>query len=97
RVVTPMKSVEASASAKPVIASDLPALSELVTHEKTGLLVPAGDTDAWAEAILSLLEQPERAAQMGRAGRQWVLEERTWQANAEKYDQLYRKILASEG
>lgn len=97
RVVTPMKSVEASASAKPVIASDLPALSELVTHEKTGLLVPAGEPDAWAEAILSLLEQPERAAQMGRAGRQWVLEERTWQANAEKYDQLYRKILASEG
>src|SRR5699024_10178632 len=44
RIVTPMKSVEASASGKPVIASDLPALAELVNHEKTGLLVPAEDT-----------------------------------------------------
>src|SRR5690625_3758562 len=51
RMVTPMKSVEASASAKPVLASDLPALAELVQHEKTGLLVPAEDTQAWAEAI----------------------------------------------
>lgn len=93
RVVTPMKSVEASASAKPVIASDLPALTELVNHDKTGLLVPAEDINAWAEAIRSLLEDPERAAQMGEAGRQWVLTERTWRANAEKYDRLYQEIL----
>ncbi|WP_082911878.1 glycosyltransferase [Enteractinococcus helveticum] len=94
RMVTPMKSVEASASAKPVIASDLPALSELVHHEKTGLLVPAEDPAAWAAAIASLLDNPDLARQMGQAGRQWVLEERTWQANAKKYDELYRQILA---
>src|SRR5699024_1693677 len=68
RIVTPMKSVEASASGKPVIASDLPALSELVNHEKTGLLVPAEHTVAWAEAINGLLDNPERAASMGHAG-----------------------------
>src|SRR5699024_8574949 len=87
RIVTPMKSVEASASGKPVIASDLPALAELVNHEKTGLLVPAEDTRAWAEAIAALLDHPARATAMGEAGRKWVLEERTWQANAEKYDE----------
>ena len=96
RTVTPMKSVEASASAKPVIASDLPALSELVNHGKTGLLVPAEDPVAWAEAIGSLLDDPQRAQQMGNAGREWVLEERTWQANAAKYNDLYRRILCSE-
>lgn len=96
RMVTPMKSVEASASAKPVLASDLPALTELVQHEKTGLLVPPEDPDAWAQAIGSLLDDPARARRMGQAGRQWVLEERTWQANAEKYDQLYQDILASQ-
>lgn len=93
RMVTPMKSVEASASAKPVMASDLPALSELVQHGRTGLLVPAEEPEAWAEGIAKLLNDPELARRMGRAGRQWVLEERTWQANAEKYDQLYRQIL----
>ena len=96
RMVTPMKSVEASASAKPVIASDLPALSELVNHHKTGLLVPAEDSKAWAHAIQELLDNPQRAAEMGRAGREWVLEERTWQANAQKYDWLYRSILSSK-
>ncbi len=96
RMVTPMKSVEASASAKPVLASDLPALSELVHHEVTGLLIPAGDPSAWAEAIGGLLDNPERAQQMGQAGRQWVLEERTWLANARKYDKLYRQILTQQ-
>ncbi|GAA4119641.1 glycosyltransferase [Enteractinococcus coprophilus] len=94
RMVTPMKSVEASASGKPVLASDLPALSELVHHEKTGLLVPAEDPAAWAAAIASLLDDPDLAHRMGTAGRQWVMEERTWQANAQKYDELYRRILA---
>src|SRR5699024_7655478 len=97
RMVTPMKSVEASASAKPVIASDLPALSELVNHEKTGLLVPAEDTGAWADAINGLLDNPAQAAAMGQAGRQWVLTERTWEANAEKYDRLYRSVLSQKG
>lgn len=96
RMVTPMKTVEASASAKPVIASDLPALSELVHHEKSGLLVPAEDPAAWAAAIASLLDDPDRAHQMGQAGRHWVLEERTWQANAKKYDELYRRILVEQ-
>ncbi|MDN6412136.1 MAG: glycosyltransferase, partial [Yaniella sp.] len=77
----------------PVIASDLPALSELVNHDKTGLLVPAEDTGAWADAINGLLDNPAQAAAMGQAGRQWVLTERTWEANAEKYDRLYREIL----
>ena len=96
RMVTPMKSVEASASAKPVMASDLPALSELVQHDKTGLLIPAEDPEAWAEGIAKLLNDPELARKMGQAGRRWVLEERTWQANAEKYDRLYRQILHNE-
>ncbi|GAA4473689.1 hypothetical protein GCM10023190_06240 [Enteractinococcus fodinae] len=96
RMVTPMKSVEASASAKPVMASDLPALSELVQHGKTGLLIAAEDSEAWANGITKLLDDPELARKMGQAGRRWVLEERTWQANAEKYDQLYRRILDNE-
>src|SRR5699024_7552100 len=62
RMVTPMKSVEASASKKPVIASDLPALAELVNHEETGHLVPGEDIQAWAEAIATLLDD-----QIGRA------------------------------
>ncbi|MFC0247229.1 glycosyltransferase family 4 protein [Citricoccus parietis] len=95
RAVTPMKSVEASASARPVVASDLPALAELVQDGRTGMLVPAEDPAALAAALRQLLEDPELARTMGRAGRNWALGERTWQANGRRYTQLYRSLLHS--
>ncbi|MDO5635000.1 MAG: glycosyltransferase family 4 protein [Micrococcus sp.] len=92
RTVTPMKSVEASASARPVIASDLPALAELVDPGITGLLAPAGDPGAWAAALLELAGDPERRARMGAAGRAWALATRTWRGNALRYRALYQSL-----
>lgn len=93
RAVTPMKSVEASASAKPVVASDLPALRELVKDQETGLLVAPGDVSAWALTLDALLDDELTRTRMGDSGRTWVLNERTWSANAVKYDALYRSLL----
>jgi glycosyltransferase involved in cell wall biosynthesis len=93
RSVTPMKSVEASASARPVVASDLPALAELVDHGVTGLLFHPEDPEDLARSLESLLADPARADDMGRAGRRWALAERTWAANAAKYGRLYRSLL----
>ncbi|MGM7669984.1 glycosyltransferase family 4 protein [Microbacterium sp. A93] len=89
RSVTPMKSVEASASARPVVASDLPALAELVDSGTTGLLVPAGDDRALAAALERLAGDPRERHRMGRAGRDWALQSRTWAGNAERYRDLY--------
>lgn len=94
RSVTPLKPVEASASALPVVASDLPALAELVDHGTTGLLVRPGDAEDLAAALDRLLTDSPLADRMGRAGRQWALAERTWSANAERYGQIYRSLLA---
>ena len=82
RSVTPMKTVEASAVGRPVVASDLPALAELVEDGRTGLLVPAEDPAALAEAL-------ER---LGAAGRQWALATRTWAGNARRYRDLYARL-----
>ncbi|MBR9975524.1 MAG: glycosyltransferase family 4 protein [Bacteroidetes bacterium] len=60
--------IEASAMGIPVIASDLGGPQELVSDGETGLLVPAGDVAALAEGIGCLLGDPQRAAEMGRAG-----------------------------
>ncbi|WP_136088627.1 glycosyltransferase family 4 protein [Auritidibacter ignavus] len=95
RTVTPMKSVEASASGKPVVASDLPALAELVDHGVTGILVPANNSRAWAEALERLLDSPEQRQAMGEAGRAWALKERTWAANEAKYTSLYKRLLTA--
>ncbi|WP_026538859.1 glycosyltransferase family 4 protein [Arthrobacter sp. 9MFCol3.1] len=82
RSVTPLKPVEAMASARPVVASDLPALAEIVEDRVTGFLAAAGDFAAFAGAIRDLLSDPDLAAKFGAAGRERVLQERTWAANA---------------
>lgn len=58
---------EASSVGRPVVASAIPALSEVVADHETGRLVPPGDVDAWAEALIGLLGDPARAAGAGRA------------------------------
>ena len=82
RSVTPLKPVEAMACARPVVASDLPALAEIVEDRVTGLLAEAGDPVSLADAIRELLTDPQLAAEFGAAGRERVLQERTWAANA---------------
>lgn len=61
--------VEAMAMAKPVVAFDHGALPEIVVSGETGLLVPADDEAAMAEAVVSLLRDPAQSRTMGQAGR----------------------------
>jgi glycosyltransferase involved in cell wall biosynthesis len=68
----PLVALEAMAAGKPVIATAVGGTDEAVQDGITGLLVPAGDADALAGAILGLLKQPERALRMGQAGRTLV-------------------------
>ncbi|NUP00465.1 MAG: glycosyltransferase [Nonomuraea sp.] len=92
RLVTPLKPVEAMALGKPVVLSDLPALSELVGSDGAGLLVPPGDPAALAKALAGLREDPARRAEMGEAGRAEVAAKRTWSRVAETYQALYRSL-----
>jgi len=57
--------IEAGAMKKPVIASDLPVISELVENENTGLLVSATNATEWARAINNLCFSPEKRKLMG--------------------------------
>jgi len=61
--------LEAAASGRPMIATDVPGCREVVEHGVTGLLVPARDTGSLAEAMISLLADDERCRRMGRAAR----------------------------
>lgn len=60
--------LEAMASGLPVIASDVGAISELVSHGETGLLVAARDGHSLFAAVEALLQDPELGRRMGRAG-----------------------------
>ncbi len=64
--------MEAMAMAKPVVATDVGGMSELIVHGETGLMVPPGDTERLTEAILELLRDKNRRNVMGAAGRRRV-------------------------
>lgn len=92
RAVTPLKPVEALASARPVVASDLPALREIVHDGINGLLSPPVNPPGLAETLARLLKDEPLRRQLGRQGREDVLENRTWAANAQSYERKYREI-----
>ncbi len=60
---------EAAACGRAVITSDVPGCRDAIEPDATGLLVPARDTEALAEAIKYLLDHPEVCEKMGHAGR----------------------------
>lgn len=72
---TPRVLLEAAAMGKPLVATDVPGCREVVQDNVNGLLVRVQDPSALAQALLDLLKQPERADEMGRAGRLMVEEE----------------------
>lgn len=93
RRVTPLKPVEAMALGRPVVASDLPALAE-VLPDGAGLLVPPDDAAALAEAIAGLRSDPGAAARLTRAGRA-VAAGRTWGRVGAAYRGLYERLGAA--
>ncbi|AZO63897.1 MULTISPECIES: glycosyltransferase [unclassified Mesorhizobium] len=70
----PVSILEAMASALPVVATRHSGIPEAVVDGKTGILVEEHDIESMAEALASLLAEPHRAAKMGDAGRQRVLD-----------------------
>ena len=71
----PMVLLEAALHGIPQVAFDLPGLQDQIVHDETGLLVPFGDTDAFADAVAGLICDPARLAKMGAAGRALVTRE----------------------
>jgi glycosyltransferase involved in cell wall biosynthesis len=68
----PTVALEAMALGRPVVASAVGGLTDIVHHGETGLLVPPGDEGALAGALADLLSNPARTVQMGAAARQRV-------------------------
>lgn len=87
--------VEALGCECPVIASDLPAIRDIVLPDGTGMLVPPGNPQALAAAIITLLGDPERRRRLARAGRRHVFARYGWDASAAGYRQILRDRIAA--
>ena len=86
--------LEAMAMAKPVVVSNAGGLPEAVAQGETGLICAAGDAEALAEALVSLLTDPERARKMGEAGRARARREFDKPRVVERVSALYESVLA---
>ena len=78
---------------KPIVASDVPLISDIIRETKCGMLVDPYDAGAHASAILYLLEHPDEATKMGENGRRAVLEKYNWEAESKKLLDLYEGLL----
>jgi glycosyltransferase involved in cell wall biosynthesis len=66
--------MEGMAMGRPIITTDMPGCRETVIDQVNGILIPSRDVDALARAMEFMILHPERRIEMGRAGRNMVLE-----------------------
>jgi L-malate glycosyltransferase len=86
--------LESMAAGKPVVASNVGGLPEVVHHAKTGLLVRAGDENELASAIELLISRPDLREEYGRAGQQFVRTNFSAARLRDEHLRLYDELLS---
>jgi glycosyltransferase involved in cell wall biosynthesis len=87
---------EAMALGKPVVATDVGGNQELVEDGRTGLLVPIGDAQGLAEAIIRLLQDPDTAWSMGQRGKEKIIAQLGLERYVNEYQSLYEETLSKK-
>ncbi len=91
---SPLKLFEYLASGRAIVASDLPALREVLQHDVNAILVPAGDPGALARGIQQLAPDPALRARLAHAARQTVAEY-SWDKRAARLETVFRDVLSA--
>jgi len=89
--------MEASAMKVPCIVTNIRGCREAVEHGRNGLLVPLGDVQVLADAIIELLKDHEKAQRMGEEGRRIALERFDERVVFEKVKSEYSRLLKRKG
>lgn len=89
QLVTPIKVLEALASGKPVIASRVAALTEVVVDRQTGLVFQPDCPEELAQAIATLVDHPTLGQQLGAQARAYVTKRHNWPTMEQTYLRLY--------
>jgi len=91
----PMALLEGMAAAKPVVATQVGAVPDVVKDGETGVLVAPQKPSALSEAIKKLLGDGELSQRMGRRGRERIIEEYSASRMAERYAEMYGELSTS--
>jgi len=91
RAKSSVKTLDLLAAGQAVVATAVGENTSVIRHNETGLLVPPGDADALAEAVVSLLSNPHRARCLGDAARERAWREQTWGTQAATVEAIYER------
>jgi glycosyltransferase involved in cell wall biosynthesis len=92
----PQVILQSLAMGRAVVASPIGGVPEVVHHEKTGLLCPAGDPSAYADAIARLLAEPELRERLGATGRELVLSRYSSTAMCDRTEGFYDMLASAK-
>lgn len=84
--------LEAYATGRCCVATDVGGVKDLVVEGKTGVLVPPNDEEALARALIAMLQDPDARSRMGAAGRARVLEKFTPGSLADRAEKLFKRL-----
>ena len=87
----PQKLLNYMAAAKPIVA--FAGSAKVLAHERTGLIVPDGDVNAFAAAIVALIDQPQRGLELGQRARAFATAHHSWEHAAAQVEQVYLRLL----
>jgi len=90
---TPLVLLEAMACGKPVVATRVGGIPEIVKHGENGLLVRPKDIEGLSKAILTLLEDPDLREEMGKKARRRAVKEFDWDIKADEVIRVYKEVL----
>lgn len=91
----PLVAIQAAQMARPILASDVDGLREVMVDGETGLLCQPRDDSALAAAMAYLLDHHDAAIAMGQAGRQVINDRFDWETYVQLHDELFRRLLAT--
>jgi glycosyltransferase involved in cell wall biosynthesis len=94
---SPVALIEALAAARPVVSTNVGGVPIVVQDGESGLLVPPRDPAAFAKAVLTVLRDPDRAAELGRAGRRAVFPRHASGRLVEDIERLYLELAREKG
>jgi glycosyltransferase involved in cell wall biosynthesis len=83
--------LESMRMGRPVIASDVGGLPEIISNKETGLLVPPGNISLFASAMQDLLEHPQDTIEMGARAREWAIRNYLLEDNVQQYESLFHE------
>ena len=91
--MSPHSLIEAASMKKPVVATDVGGIKEIMKNNETGFLIEKGNTDEWVQKLSLLIDDKEQRKIMGDAGRKFVEDNFVWNKIAKDFSNMIINVL----